>query len=74
MSEHSTQPACEKQGLPAPVPHPANRHFKDITGQTFGRLTVRYYVGRRPWFVPPPSETATPGVAAASLRRRLPSE
>lgn len=48
MREHSTRPASKEQPLPTAVPAPANPQFRDITGQTFGRLTVLYYVGRRP--------------------------
>jgi hypothetical protein len=48
VREHSTCSASEEQPLPAAVPAPVNPQFRDVTGQTFGRLTAIYYVGRRP--------------------------
>ena len=34
---------------PSPQPIPTYKRFRDLTGQVFGRLTVLYYVGMRPY-------------------------
>lgn len=36
-----------QDSLPEPEKHPSHCRFTDLTGQTFGRLTIAYYAGQK---------------------------